>query len=173
MGAVSDDELTEAILMATRALCDIAERSLAGAVTLPQFRALVVLASGGPSSLKELAASLGVAPSTATRMCDRLFRLKLMSRGRHPVDSRALVLRPTAAGQALVDEVMDRRRTEVARVLQAIPGADRAGLVAALAVLTKAAEELPETPWSRGWDLEPPSAGEQAAAMTHDARGTV
>ncbi|HYV60725.1 MAG TPA: MarR family transcriptional regulator, partial [Acidimicrobiia bacterium] len=67
------DEVTDAVLDASRALVAVAARSLAGVaddVTLPQYRALVVLATEGAQSLGELAAALGVHTSTATRMCD-------------------------------------------------------------------------------------------------------
>ena len=52
----------------------IAARSLAeaGDVTLPQFRVLVILASRGPRRVRDLADDLGVNPSGASRLCDRL-----------------------------------------------------------------------------------------------------
>ncbi|MGH3283480.1 MAG: MarR family winged helix-turn-helix transcriptional regulator [Streptosporangiaceae bacterium] len=71
------DELVDTVLAASRALVAVAARSLAAAgdeVTLPQYRALVVLAARGPQGTAELAAALAVNPSTATRMCDRLVR---------------------------------------------------------------------------------------------------
>ena len=71
------DELVDTVLAASRALVAVAARSLAEAgdeVTLPQYRALVVLAAQGPRGTAELAAALAVNPSTATRMCDRLVR---------------------------------------------------------------------------------------------------
>ena len=48
---VADDELVDTVLAASRALVAVAARSLAAAgdeVTLPQYRALVVLAAHGP-----------------------------------------------------------------------------------------------------------------------------
>ncbi len=61
------DELVDALLAASRAMVAIAARSLAGLdaeVTLPQFRALVVLASRGPQRVVDISAELGVNPST-------------------------------------------------------------------------------------------------------------
>jgi DNA-binding MarR family transcriptional regulator len=75
------DELVDTVLAASRALVAVAARSLAAAgdeVTLPQYRALVVLAARGPQGTAELAAALAVNPSTATRMCDRLVRKGLI-----------------------------------------------------------------------------------------------
>ena len=51
-------------------------------VTLPQYRALVVLASRGPQRIVDLAGFLDVTASTATRMCDRLVRKGLVRRQR-------------------------------------------------------------------------------------------
>ena len=63
-------------MTASRVLVAIAARSLAaaGEVTLPQYRALVVLASRGPQRAVDLAGVLGVNPSSATRLVDRLVR---------------------------------------------------------------------------------------------------
>ena len=69
------DELADAVLDASRVLVAVAARSLAAApsdVTLPQYRVLVVLATRGPQRPSDLAAELGVAASSITRMCDRL-----------------------------------------------------------------------------------------------------
>src|SRR5688500_18758447 len=69
------DPLLDAVLTLGRALVAITTRSLSQLhveVTLTQYRTLVVLASRGPQRTAELAAELGVQPSTVTRLCDRL-----------------------------------------------------------------------------------------------------
>jgi DNA-binding Lrp family transcriptional regulator len=76
------DLVTDAVLTASRALVGVAARSLAVVdpeVTLPQYRALVVLASRGPRLVGELAEALVIHPSTATRLCDRLVAKKLVT----------------------------------------------------------------------------------------------
>src|SRR5215468_9599762 len=73
----------EALMAASRVLVGITARSLAELspeVTLPQFRALVVLASRGPQRPADISAELAVAPSTGTRMCERLVRKGLARR---------------------------------------------------------------------------------------------
>jgi len=62
---VAPDELVDTVLAASRALVAVAARSLAAAgdeVTLPQYRALVVLAAQGPQGTAELAAAQGPDP---------------------------------------------------------------------------------------------------------------
>ena len=103
----------DTVLAASRALVAVAARSLAAAgdeVTLPQYRALVVLAARGPQGTAELAAALAVNPSTTTRMCDRLVRKRLIRRYRQPGDRRAIRIALTAAGRDLVVEVTRQRR---------------------------------------------------------------
>src|SRR3954452_10273924 len=89
------DELVDALLSASRAMVALAARSLAGLdadVTLPQFRALVVLAARGPQRAVDIATELGVNPSTGTRMCDRLVRKGLVRRTRTAGDRRVVRL---------------------------------------------------------------------------------
>ena len=63
--------LVDALLTATRAMIGLAARSLANLdadVTLPQYRALVVLATRGPQRVVDISTELGVTPSAGTRM---------------------------------------------------------------------------------------------------------
>ena len=130
----ADDELVDTVLAASRALVAVAARSLAAAgneVTLPQYRALVVLAAAGPQGMAELAAALAVNPSTATRLCDRLVRKGLVRRHRQAGDRRLVRIALTAAGRDLVAEVTRRRRAELARLLGALPPGQHEPVIAA------------------------------------------
>jgi DNA-binding MarR family transcriptional regulator len=150
------DLIVDAVLSASRVLVAVAARSLgdvAEEVTLTQYRTLVVLASRGPQSLAELAEAVDVTPPTATRMCDRLIKKGLIVRRHDRGDRRLIRLTLAKKGQALVDAVTTRRRTEIAHLLEAIPSEQQAGLVDSLQRLTAAAGEVPEQDWSTGWDL--------------------
>jgi DNA-binding MarR family transcriptional regulator len=150
------DALVDAVLGASRALVGVAARSLATVaedVTLAQYRALIELASRGPQRLADLATALGVGPSTATRMCDRLIRKGLIARRRASEDRRAVRVSLTAAGAALVAEVSRRRRAEIVEIMGRLPTAQRASVLAALRAFADAAGEVPEQDWSLGWDL--------------------
>ncbi|HMK98810.1 MAG TPA: MarR family transcriptional regulator [Acidimicrobiales bacterium] len=153
-GGVSDDALTDAILLASRAMVAVTVRSLGATeheVTLPQYRTLVVLASGQSKRLADLAADVNVSPSTATRMCDRLLRKGLITRERDPVDRREIRLELTQAGQRLVQGVMDRRRAEVRAMLRSIPLGARSQLMGSLELLARSAGEAPDMHWGPGW----------------------
>jgi len=148
--------VVDAVLSASRVLVAVAARSLADVaeeVTLTQYRTLVVLASRGPQNLAGLADAVGVAPATATRMCDRLVRKDLIRRRTERDDRRQLRVALTVKGRSLVDAVTGRRRQEIARIMNEIPVEQQAVLVQALGRLASAAGEVPEQDWTTGWDL--------------------
>jgi DNA-binding MarR family transcriptional regulator len=148
-------ELIDAVLGASRVLVAIAARSLAGVgddVTLPQFRALVVLATAGPQRVADLAAELDVNASTATRMCDRLVRKDLVSRTRLETDRRTVRIMLTDTGRELIIAVMEKRRLEVGRIIDQLPSGRPGQLIDALRTFALAAGQVPEQHWSLGWD---------------------
>jgi DNA-binding MarR family transcriptional regulator len=152
----AERDAVEAVLTASRVLVAVAARSLAEVaeeVTLPQYRALVVLASRGPQGLTALAEALSVNPSTATRMCDRLIRKRLVTRRVDSSDRRLVRLALSAAGRRLVAQVTERRRAEIAAILEALTPDEQRSVTSSLSRLAAAAGELPERDWTAGWDL--------------------
>jgi DNA-binding MarR family transcriptional regulator len=150
---VSDEDVAEAVLRASRVLVAVAARSLAAVehdVTLPQYRALVVLASRGPLRPTELAELLAVHPSTVTRLCDRLVAKRLVRRGASSANRREVSIRLTPKGTRLVDAVTERRRDEIAAVAARIPSRERAATVRALHALGDAADEPADSEWFTG-----------------------
>lgn len=146
--------MVDAVVGASRALVAIAARSLGAAgeeVTLPQYRALVVLASRGPQRVVDLAGFLDVTASTATRMCDRLIRKELIRRQRVATDRRSVRVSISAAGRDLVAAVTRRRRREIEAIVARMSTTDREQLVATLRMFADAAGEVPEQDWSLGW----------------------
>jgi DNA-binding MarR family transcriptional regulator len=152
----SPESLIDAVVSASRVLVAVAARSLSGIaeeVTLPQYRTLIVLASRGPQNLVGLAEAVGVTPATATRMCDRLVKKKLIQRQSEKDDRRQVRLALTAKGFSLVTTVTNRRRIEIEAILRALDPFDQQTLVHALNQFANAAGEVPEQDWSTGWDL--------------------
>jgi len=152
--AGGDEALVAAVLHASRALVAVAARSLAAAprgLTLVQYRLLVVLASRGAQLPSALAAELGVAPSSVTRLCDRLVAKGLVARRTDAGNRRHVLASITAAGRAAVDAVTAARRAEIARVVAAVPPQRRAAVVSALHDLGAAAGEVPDQAWFLGW----------------------
>lgn len=149
--------VVDAVLSASRALVAVSARSLAALpedVTLPQYRALVVIAARGPQRLADLAVALGVEPSTATRMCDRLVRKDLVYRRRTSTDRRGVRISLAVAGRELVEEVTRRRRAEIVAILGRVPTGTREMVLAGLSALAEAAGEPGEREWALGWGVD-------------------
>ena len=146
---VSEDTV-DAVLTASRTLVAVAEQSLGGVAeetTLAQYRALVVLASRGPQRMVDLAGALGVTPSTAGRMCDRLLRKGLIRRHRARADRREVQVSITAVGRQVVDDATAQRRALLADILGRMTPRQQAAVATALSTFAAAAGEVPDSQW--------------------------
>jgi len=144
------------VLTASRALMGVAVRSIASVeddVTLVQYRALVLLVSRGEQNVSDLAEALGIHPSTATRLCDRLVGKKLVDRVTSSESRREINLTVTPAGRAVVRAVSARRRKEVMRIAEQMSREERQRLREAFAAFAVAAGEVafPDDAWKLGW----------------------
>jgi DNA-binding MarR family transcriptional regulator len=138
------EAMVSALLTASRLLVAVSARSLAAveeSLTLPQFRMLVALHTRGPLSLSALAAELDVQPSTAMRMIDRLVAVSMVERGTVPNDRRTTLIMLTDGGRRTVVGATERRRREIARIVEAMPAARRRELLKALHAFTEAGSE--------------------------------
>ena len=142
------------MLAASRALVATAARSLAEVrsdVTLVQFRTLVVLSTRGPQASSALAEELAIAPSSVTRMCDRLEAKGLVERRHSASDGRQRTVALTAEGAELVDHVVAARRRDIVALVRSVPASQRPALTEALTALARAGGEPITTPWSESW----------------------
>jgi DNA-binding MarR family transcriptional regulator len=137
------EALVDAILQSSRALVALSARSIASAhgVTLPQFRMLVVL-EAGQQNLGGLAAALDVAPSTATRMVDRLVDAGLVYRAIPAGNRREISLTLTPSGRRTVRTVTARRRRDLRRVIEHVPTDRREAVTQAMTDFAEAAESV-------------------------------
>jgi DNA-binding MarR family transcriptional regulator len=147
------ERAVDELLAASRALVGIAARALpeSADVTLPQWRALVLLEGAGQLNVNALAAQLGVNPSTCTRLCDRLVRKGLLDRDLSPDSRREVLLRLTPAGSSLVADATARRRAEIEELVNGLSPRERRDLASALPPLVRAAGEAAEHAWVLGW----------------------
>ncbi len=129
-----------------------------------------MLASRGPQRAADLATSLDVTPSTASRMIERLVRKRLVGRTRTREDRRTVRVYLTRSGRDTVGAVTDRRRAEVAAILAAMPTDNRAALTSALRAFAGAAGEVPEQDWALGWDEAAPRACSGATSRAAPSR---
>lgn len=123
-------------------------------VTLPEYRALVLLARTGGSRVVDLAGARSVNPSTVSRTCERLLRKGMVSRTSQESDRRAVRLTLTETGRALVDEVTRARTVEIEAIVARVSPANRAVLVAGFQAFADAAGEVGDDLWptaTLGW----------------------
>lgn len=151
------DRLVTALLTASRALVGVSARSLAeveDAVTLTQFRTMVVLRAHGPARLNRLSERLQVNASTALRTVERLIAAGLVDRTENAADRREVVIALTPRGRRLVDDVTERRRQAIEEVVRVMPAEQRSVLVDALLAFAEAADEpvaVADTATRLGW----------------------
>lgn len=134
----------EATLLASRALLGVVARSLGPAlesITLPQFRVLVVLTTTGPIRLGALAERMNTNPSTFSRSIDRMVAGGWVDRNPSPDSRREVIVELTETGRVLVEEVTDRRRRELQKILDRLGTAERDKVREALSLLADAAGE--------------------------------
>ena len=137
-----DSEQVERVVRGTRAFGAMIAGSLASVdppITMPQWRVLV-LAESEPQNVKSVAEDLGVHPSNATRLCDRLVRAGLLDRRPLENDRRQVVLTLTARGRNIVDRVFAHRRRTVRQILATMPEEQRASIAEAVDAFVSAAE---------------------------------
>jgi DNA-binding MarR family transcriptional regulator len=142
-----------AAMRASRALVAVAARSMAHLpdITVPQYRALVVLAQLGTMRAGDLADALGTAAPNLTKLVDRLVEKRLVRRETNPESRREVMVRLSAAGAKVVADVARARAEELDRIIAAMPTAERAALVAAFDSFADAAGERYDREWAVPW----------------------
>jgi DNA-binding MarR family transcriptional regulator len=132
----------ETLQAATRMLAGVALRSLEAldsAVTLPQFRLLAVLADLGPVPSGQAARTLGLDPSTVTRLADRMVAARHVARGTTPQHRGVVTLELTATGRDLVAAADAWRRQELAGIMARLAPPEQEAVTTALGLLVAAA----------------------------------
>jgi DNA-binding MarR family transcriptional regulator len=132
----------EVLQAATRVLAGVALRSLdalESAVTLPQFRMLAVLDDLGAPPSGQVARTLGLDPSTVTRLADRMVAAGYVARGSSPQHRGVVTLALTDDGRRLVDMAATWRRNELARIMARLAPPQQGEVTAALLTLVEAA----------------------------------
>jgi DNA-binding MarR family transcriptional regulator len=118
----------------TRVLVGITLASLEvldGAVSLPQFRLLLVLDGLGRVPSSRLASELALGASSVTRLADRLEVSGLLERGTHERSRSIVTVQVTDAGRHLVARVVAQRQTLLAELLDRMPPGERDAMVTA------------------------------------------
>jgi DNA-binding MarR family transcriptional regulator len=100
--------------------------------------------AGAATYQHELAELLGLDRSSITRLCSRLEADGRLTQEAAPDDARTRLLRLTASGQRLANNIRAASFERFTRIVKAVPAAKRQPLLDALKVLTAAVQTLEE-----------------------------
>jgi DNA-binding MarR family transcriptional regulator len=149
------DTLEASLSSLSRVLVGLTARTLASLdvdLTLSQHRIIVLLASLGPQRTVDLAAAIGVHPSTVTRACNRLVRRGLVDRRHRAQDRRVSWLMLTDQGRELVGELVRLRSGQIRELVTAtLPQPRPPTTVELIDALVTAAGEPSEERWWKRW----------------------
>ena len=112
-------------------------------LTMAQLKAMMLIVQTGGVRSRELADGLGIAPSAATPLVDRLVEQKL-ARDDDPVDRRIIWIRPTAKAQSLHDHLLQTNEDVLADVIDALPADVRPRVQESVRLLLESAERVLE-----------------------------
>ena len=111
-------------------------------LTMGQLKAVMLLVPTGRVRTRELADSLGIAPSAATTLVDRLVKQKLATRIDDDADRRIVWIHPTAEAQAVYEDLLAAKEDVLADVFKELPAAERAGVKQSIHLLAEAADRV-------------------------------
>lgn len=100
--------------------------------------AIICVGSHPGESIEELSRALGLSHSGTVRLVDRLKREHLVVRARTEKDRRTSRLRLSTQGAEEFEQLLDRRRQAIGRLIDHLPAGMAAGLTQALEALLSA-----------------------------------
>ncbi|MER7660871.1 MULTISPECIES: MarR family transcriptional regulator [unclassified Streptomyces] len=101
-------------------------------VSSSQLRVLYILDRDQPMNLRTLGEVLGSAPSSVSRMCDRLDALGFIQRSPSSASRRELELRLSGRGESYLRDLRIRREGALLEVISSMTSAERTALVEGL-----------------------------------------
>ncbi|WP_237047734.1 MarR family winged helix-turn-helix transcriptional regulator [Lentzea guizhouensis] len=108
-------------------------------LSVSQLRVLFVLERSEGANLRALGEALDAAPSSVSRLCDRLQAVGFLERGLSATSRREVELTLSERGRAYLAELRERRREHLRDVVGTLPAAARSTLVTGLRQLRDAA----------------------------------
>lgn len=109
----------------------------------PEFQTLHFVGLNPGCSSAALATFLGVSPTTAQSVIERLIKRGLILRERSSDDKRAVALSLTAEGERMRAAINRQDRRNCETMLAALPEAERSTFVARMAQIAQAIEHIP------------------------------
>ena len=109
-------------------------------MTMGQLKAVMVLVPNGRMRSRQLADGLGIAPSAATLLVDRLVKQRLAIRVDDPGDRRIVWIHPTPAAMKVYDDLLAAKEDVLAKVFKELPPNKSAMVSESIRLLADAAD---------------------------------
>jgi DNA-binding MarR family transcriptional regulator len=113
-------------------------------LTMAQLKAVMFLSRTGRARSRELADGLGIAPSAATPLVDRLVEQNLARRVDDETDRRIVWIHPTRKARAIYDDLLHTSADVLNDVIAEIPAKDRKAVRESVQLLADAAARVLE-----------------------------
>ena len=111
-------------------------------LSMAQLKAVMLLCRTGRARSREVADGLGIAPSAATPLIDRLVEQKLAVREDDPADRRIVWILPTKKAQAVYDELLHTSHDVLEDVISEVPAKERKAVRDSVELLAEAANRV-------------------------------
>ncbi len=96
-----------------------------GIITLPQFLGLGFLRKNPGSPVKAFADTLGLKPSSASGLIDRMVQKGLVHRVHSKTDRRVILLTLKAKGERMVDEILEQKQQSLSELFAPLTADER------------------------------------------------
>ena len=106
-------------------------------MSVPQFRALMIMHHHAGASLTLVADHLGLALPTASKLIDGLVKRQLVARETSTEDRRRATLCLTAEGETTLESVQGMVRDQLGTLLSTLTEPERAALVTAMQAMQR------------------------------------
>ncbi len=139
------ERIAELLARVTRALCAVKPpkmKSIAFDLTMAQGRCLWAVAQRENCTLGELSRNLGISPSTACELVDRLVRAELVQREQDADDRRIVRLRLAPQGRDLFARHQQERREHLRLFLDRLTEQQRKVMLNALEALNDVVQQV-------------------------------
>jgi DNA-binding MarR family transcriptional regulator len=111
---------------------------LKGSLSLIHLHVLTVLEADGPLPMSRLADTLDVSVASTTGIVGRMEERGLVERSHGAADRRVVLVRPTAAGIAIFQDMTEHRRQQLATLFERLTHDELTALLIGLRAMRKA-----------------------------------
>lgn len=128
-------------------------------LSMPQIKALWIVANNGRVTISEVSRNLHVGLSTASHLVDRLVQAGLVDREEDPDDRRRAVVQLSSKGAYTVEQLRQGNHEQMSAWLSSMNQDDLHALRRGLRALLEQAMQATD---HRGMEQYPPAAGQRA-----------